>query len=52
MIASWFVGYLDDSIYVFFKLAVIGSVIPITSSGLLLTGGMGPNNFIAKYRFF
>lgn len=46
MIASWFVGYLGDSIYVFILLALMGSVIPITSSSLLLSGGVGLKNAI------
>ncbi|MGB5823542.1 MAG: ABC transporter permease, partial [Proteocatella sp.] len=29
MIASWFVGYLGDRIYMFILLALMGSVIPI-----------------------
>lgn len=46
MIASWFVGYLGNGIYNFIVLALIGSVIPITSSVLLLSDGVGLKNSI------
>ena len=46
MIASWFVGYLGDGIYMFIVLALMGSVIPITSYELLLTRGVGLKNTI------
>lgn len=46
MIASWFVGYLGDSIYVFILLVLMGSVIPIKSEELLLGDGVGLKNTI------
>lgn len=46
MIASWFVGYLGDSIYVFILLTLMGSVIPIKSYEILLSGGVGLKNTI------
>ena len=46
MIASWFVGYLGGNIYVFILLALMGSVIPIKSHGILLSGGVGLKNTI------
>lgn len=46
MIASWFAGYLGDSIYGFIALTLMGSVIPITASWLLLSGGTGLKNVI------
>ncbi|MBU3128978.1 hypothetical protein [Clostridium tagluense] len=46
MIASLFVGYLGNGIYNFIVLALIGSVIPITSAELLLGDGVGLKNTI------
>ncbi len=46
MIASWFVGYLGDSIYAFILLVLMGSVIPIKSEELLLGDGVGLKNTI------
>ena len=46
MIASWFVGYLGNAAYAFILLALMGSVIPITSHDLLLTSGVGLKNSI------
>ena len=46
MIASWFVGYLGDGIYMFIVLVLMGSVIPITSADLLLGVGVGLKNTI------
>ena len=46
MIASWFVGYLGGNIYVFILLALMGSVIPIKSHKILLSGGVGLKNTI------
>ena len=46
MIASLFVSYLGESIYQFVVLALMGSIIPITSSALLLSGGVGLKNAI------
>ena len=46
MIASWFVGYLGNAAYAFILLALMGSIIPITSHDLLLTSGVGLKNSI------
>lgn len=46
MIVSFFVSYLGESIYQFIVLALLGSVIPMTSSVLLLSSGVGLKNVI------
>ena len=46
MIASYFVVYLGNAIYMFVVLSLLGSVIPITSPQLLLSSGVGLKNTI------